>query len=103
MDLLYVTLKKGMDYSPLFRYRSATDYMDEADIFYESPTKFITKKVLPSSSRTAPAYVVVFDSLLQMPSQANHGSKTIGDLLRNQGEYTEVCKLRDASDIWHVV
>ncbi|GAB5587758.1 glycosylphosphatidylinositol anchor biosynthesis [Umbelopsis nana] len=71
---------------------SATDYMDEADIFYESPTKFITEKILPSSSRTAPAYVVVFDSLLQMPSQANHGSKTIGDLLRDQGEYTECAR-----------
>lgn len=69
-------------------YRSSSSYQDEADKFYANPSQFITEKVLSASSKSSPDYVVVFDSLLEMPDQGRNG--TVGSLLQDQGHYTEV-------------
>ncbi|KAG2187447.1 hypothetical protein INT44_005135, partial [Umbelopsis vinacea] len=65
---------------------SSKNYLDEADKFYANPSLFITERVLPTS-KSSPDYVVVFDSLLEMPDQGGNG--TVGNLLQNQGHYVE--------------
>jgi hypothetical protein len=79
-----------------WRCRFASDYQDEADKFYANPSLFITEKILPTPSRPSPTYVVVFDSLLEMPSQVGDG--TVGRQLQ-EGNYTEVGK--DNKCLWH--
>ncbi|CAO3680825.1 unnamed protein product [Umbelopsis ramanniana] len=69
---------------------SSSSYQDEADKFYANPSQFITEKVLSTSSKSSPNYVVVFDSLLEMPDQGGNG--TVGSLLQDQGHYTECAR-----------
>lgn len=79
-----------VDFNHIRIFRSAADYQDETDIFYANPGKFITENILPSPPRAPPTYVVVFDSLLQMPREANDSSSNVSNVLLNQGNYTEV-------------